>query len=167
MNLCTGQFGPTDLPEEWPDEIAAIEEGWLGCCMGSAERGPRNCTCWQAIYDLTQNPKGVLPVAPSTREEMCHDCAYRPRSPERSGDPNARYGTEDLLTLASGDNPFWCHQGMRRIVGWFHPPTGTYRPEPDQAGYEPPQVDGVPYKADGTPGDKCAGWAKMRERQSA
>jgi hypothetical protein len=95
--------------------------------------------------------------------KMCEDCAYRPNSPERTGADHVA-GSQDFLDriVATGET-FNCHQGMRRIKGWVHEPTGTkWAYEGLEAAYAPPIIDGVPYKADGTPGNICAGWAAKR-----
>jgi hypothetical protein len=41
-------------------------------------------------------------------------------------------------------------------VAYRHPSGAEIPGHP--AGYDPPIVDGVPCKADGTPADLCAGW---------
>lgn len=64
--------------------------------------------------------------------------------------------------MATGE-PFACHQGMRRPVKWVHPSGAEVLGHP--AGYAPPIVDGVPYKADGTPGDLCGGWFLRRVKE--
>jgi hypothetical protein len=119
------------------------------CCLGALDEGPTGCTCWEPIYDLEQSVHA--PTAPETQPKMCHDCAFRANSPER------RDG--DCLP-GPGGAPFWCHQGMRRVIKWRHPlgmelPAGV-------GDYRPPIIDKVPYRADGRPGLKCAGWAAQR-----
>lgn len=52
---------------------------------------------------------------PVTRRLMCDDCAYRPGSPEKSGDPMYRGDATDLEMIAE-TGTFFCHQGLRRIV---------------------------------------------------
>lgn len=126
-----------------------------GCCYGAAEYGPDRCTCWEPIYDQEQEPADRA-ASPGTRSTMCDDCAYRPTSPEAQGDPNYSERPEP------GAGTFWCHQGMRRPVAWRHPAGITV--EATGHFYEPPVLrgpdgEGVPYKADGSPGDRCAGWA--------
>jgi hypothetical protein len=121
------------------------------------------CTCWVPEYDLEQTEPTA--AEPATRLVMCSKCAYKPTSPERSGDPSYELSDSEL---PAGDVPFWCHEGMRKPLRWRHPlgivieATGDY--------YDPPMIlDGaqpVPYKADGTPGDRCAGWAALRRRLS-
>src|SRR4051794_15360348 len=60
-----------------------------GCCDGAANLGPTFCTCWEPVYDTPRQaaPRTGLPT--ETRPLMCGDCAYRPGSPERRGDPTA------------------------------------------------------------------------------
>ncbi len=126
------------------------------CCWGSIIYGPHRCTCWEPVYDLDQQPP--QPDLPTPmRPKMCGDCAYRPKSPERQRDPAAAATPETLDMLVDTGQVFWCHQGMRRPVSWAHPSGVTIPGGP--LNYCPPTVDGRPYKADGTPGDVCAGWA--------
>lgn len=153
---------PVELfPPEW------LEAGLGGCCYGSIN-GPEYCTCWEPVYNLEQ----LEPVAQVTRaecpvrSELCGDCAYRRDSPERTGDD---YVEENLLELAGSDNVFFCHTGMRRPIAYVHP-DGRRLEIPDETrfhNYQPVQIDGVPYKADGTPGEICGGWAKLDRRVRA
>jgi hypothetical protein len=126
------------------------------CCMAAAEDGAEHCTCWEPIFDAEQKPPRTR-MQPKTRAKACHDCAYRQGSPERErGD--------DLEAL---DN-FWCHQGIRRPAAYRHP-DGRVRPVADylaSGDYQPPMLD-VPYRADGRPADRCAGWAAVVERRRA
>jgi len=129
------------------------------CCMGAAVVD--SCTCWEPVYSHKQQaPRTDLEQ--QTRRVMCPGCAYRTDSPEQSDHEDAGADMGDLIDIAvSGE--FACHQGMRRITGWRHP-DGAYYEHPGQyLDYQPPIVDGVPYKADGTPACRCAGWAAMRE----
>jgi len=325
VNLC-GLSVP--IPFDLPD----VGEG--ACCLGAAGMGPERCTCWQPVYDLDQtdpDPTAVKLLAagvqPVTRSAPCHDCAYRPGSPERRGedgyagdqdlldrivqgravfeaihvplhdrsgsitartlidlgdaplaehrwyldstgyavrtqrlgpgkrrklllhreilglslgDPSVDHVSGDKLDnrrtnlrvggqalnlqnrkptaghpwargvsyrkdrrkwqayvkldgkthhlgnfddpraaaetasrfradrmpwsldarLLDGVTPFWCHQGMRKLVAWRHPAGVTVPVTVD--GYGPPGVDGVPYRADGTPAEVCGGWAARR-----
>lgn len=138
--------------------------GGGGCCVGSAVYGPAGCTCWTPEYDLPQQPvdeqarqwlaAGVQPV---TRRRMCADCAYRPDSPEKRGASTHQGDAQFLEDIAARGERFWCHQGMRRPLRWVHPAGAEIRGH--EAAYRPPIVDGVPYRADGTPGELCAGWA--------
>lgn len=133
-----------------------------GCCYGSAEYGPAACTCWDPVYDLDQRPAVLAGI--ETRTEPCADCAYRPDSPERTGDE--RYAHGDVLDeLPGGDTPFWCHQGMRKPVAWKHPCGITVVATTDA--YDPPQITAVgrriPLKANGRPADMCFGWAARAE----
>lgn len=134
------------------------------CCYGASIRGPLGCTCWEPVYDMEQaEPRPEEPAG--TRAKMCEDCAYRPKSPERTGDDRYDGSEEQLLDLAAGAGVFWCHQGIRRPITYRHSTLGI-TVEADGNHYKPPilEVDGegVPFKADGSPGDRCAGWAAMR-----
>ncbi|MES2210933.1 MAG: hypothetical protein V4515_12245 [Chloroflexota bacterium] len=140
------------LPFLTVEDLAA--EAW--CCYGAVDRGPGGCNCWTPIFDLRQR-KVRTDVEPETRASRCHDCAYRPDSPERQRG-------EALEALPN----FWCHQGIRRPKAFRHP-DGRVRPVEDSADYQPPMVAGVPYRASGRPADRCAGWAqvqRLRERQA-
>lgn len=130
-----------------------------GCCLGAAEGGPVGCTCWEPVYDLEQQPVD-REAEPGTRSAMCADCAYRSTSPEAKGDPSYSPRPEH------GDGTFWCHQGMRKPVAWRHPLGITVEATGDF--YDPPihrslsSGEPVPFRADGTPGERCAGWAAHR-----
>jgi len=132
------------------------------CCLGAVTEGPVGCTCWVPEYDLEQREDLAI-AEPATREIMCSTCAYRSTSPERNGDPNYQFSDDELPV---GPTPFWCHQGMRKPLRWRHRLGITIEATGDY--YDPPMrtVDraGIPYKADGTPGDRCAGWAAARRR---
>lgn len=143
----------------WPD----VGNSEVPCCDGSAMFGPGRCTCWEPVYDLEQQPLQRGADA-GTRDTKCVDCAYRPGSPERAGDPAAAADHEALLALARSGQTFWCHQGMRRPSRWRHPTSGV-EIDGSTLNYEPPIADGKPWKADGTPGDLCAGWAAIRARE--
>src|SRR5579871_4574369 len=143
---------------DYPDVTNGIP-----CCMGYAAGGPGHCTCWEPIYDQEQQPFNPEAVVTS-RDSMCHDCAYRKGSPERTGE-DGYAGDEDMLEHAvySG-TPFWCHQGVRKIVAYRHP-TGAEIPAHAAAyGWLIKTINGraTPLKADGTPADICGGWCKKR-----
>jgi hypothetical protein len=156
-----------------PSEALRVLSRLTSCCEGAAYDGPTACTCWEAEYDAEQVPPDEA-AEPVTRAEMCADCAFRPDSPERSGDDRYEHSDGDLAGL----DHFWCHQGMRKPARWRHPLGITV--EADVDAYNPPrrvrEVDGervaVPYKANGSPGDRCGGfdaWKRLRlaERESA
>lgn len=125
------------------------------CCTGASMGGPRSCTCWTQVYDIEQADPKIETTVVETRETCCDDCAYRNGSPERE-----REYTDELVDIAGDGSRFFCHKGMRRVVAWRHP---NGRELPAGAGdYAPPVVDGVAYRADGTPADLCAGWAAHR-----
>ncbi|MCI0582605.1 MAG: hypothetical protein L0227_06865 [Chloroflexi bacterium] len=126
------------------------------CCLAAAEDGPAACTCWEPIFDARQL-KPRTRIAPETRSKACVDCAYRVGSPERERG-------EALEELPN----FWCHQGIRRPAAFRHP-DGRVRPVPGYAespDYRPPMIAGVPYRADGRPADRCAGWAGVQAGRS-
>lgn len=150
MNLCTGRIAPP-IPKEWEDD-----PDLLGCCIGAAMGGPDHCTCWEPVYDLEQQPPRTAELD-EAREKLCGDCAYRKDSPEMQDE----HDRERLLDLPNGGNPFWCHQGIRRPREYRHPSGKVIAGLLDD--YRPPQIDNRPYKADGSPADVCAGWAKRRE----
>lgn len=133
------------------------------CCMGAAVYGMPRCTCWEPVYDLEQQPlenDGIPPSNIPTRSKCCGDCAYRQGSPERED------GQGDFLDdlAVGGRGEFWCHQGVRRVIAWRHP---DGREVPAAEGdYRPPETPGprpAIWKADGTIGERCAGWAATRK----
>lgn len=138
--------------------IEMPDAGRGACCDGSAFMGAQYCTCWTPVYDMPQQP--VTRGEKGLRGELCHDCAYKPGSPERQGDPRYTGDGELLDGLVETGTSFFCHQGIRRIVKLAHPSGAEVEVPPGD--YRPPIVDGVPYKADGTPGELCAGWAARR-----
>jgi hypothetical protein len=124
------------------------------CCADAAHDGPSACSCWEMEFDVDQAPVDRT-LEPGTRTSMCTDCAYR---------VPADFGGHGSLT-----DPFWCHQGMRKPVRYRHPAGIIVEARADH--YKPPLVqrdDGlvIPYKADGTPGDRCAGWVSWRLAES-
>jgi hypothetical protein len=125
------------------------------CCYGAALYGPHRCNCWTPVYDVEQAE--LQPGIPTVRERMCPDCAYRPDSPERRGDADVANDADQLESLASSGTPFWCHDGIRRPVLLRHP-SGIEIPG-HAAAYDPPQLAGMPFRADGRPALLCAGWA--------
>jgi hypothetical protein len=151
------------------DRFPPVGDG--NCCWGALVRGPESCLCWQPVYDLNQQAPDATAVTllragiePTTRTTMCGDCAYRPNSPEKNSDPTYNGDPEFLERIARDAERFWCHQGMRRPLKWVHP-SGQEIPGSDAA-YDPPKakVDNgfVPFKADGTPAELCAGWDARR-----
>ncbi|TCO57166.1 hypothetical protein [Actinocrispum wychmicini] len=163
VHMAAFACGPgADLADGFPD----VSDG---CCLGRVEDGPASCTCWRPVYDLEQQPidehaRQLLAdgIQPNTRTQMCGDCAYRPHSPEMSGDPTYAGDADHLEQLARDAWRFWCHQGMRIPVKWVHP---TGAEVPGHAGsYQPPMDTrlGVPFRADGTPAELCAGWDARR-----
>ncbi|HEY0641266.1 MAG TPA: hypothetical protein VGD67_26860 [Pseudonocardiaceae bacterium] len=158
------------------DTPALPDAGDGYCCLGAVMRGPDGCTCWTDVHDRDQaepDPTAVqllaAGVTPSVRPQMCGDCAYRPGSPERTGDDRFRGDAELLEDLAADGTRFWCHDGMRRRLGRTftvagHPAMSVPSGPGD---YAPPIVDAVPYRADGQPGLLCAGWDARRRALTA
>lgn len=135
-----------------------------GCCWAADVFGPGYCTCWRTQYDAEQAElqPGVRFVRPGG---MCGDCAYRPGSPEKEGDPGYRGDAGHLEQWAADATPFHCHDGLRRVVEHRHPSGATVPGAPGD--YDPPIVDGVPYRANGEPGYLCAGWDARRRALAA
>lgn len=55
--------------------------------------------------------------------------------------------------------PFFCHDSMRRPVRWRHPDGRTI--DGSTSDWQPPIVNGVPYRLDGRAGSLCAGWSAI------
>lgn len=108
-------------------------------------------------YRTVTSLNGLRRAKPATRTKCCDDCAYRNGSPERAEED----GTDELLAHAmTPGQEFWCHQGCRRVVAFRHP-DGRELPAGD-GDYRPPvgpEDRPIVWKADGTPGERCAGWA--------
>ena len=145
---CGGIYGDLVMP----DPVSGA------CCEGSAFGGPQYCTCWAPVFDLEQ--QDVRRGERGQRDALCADCAYRPGSPERSGDERYKGDAGFLDRIVETGEPFHCHQGIRRAVRLVHPSGAEVEVPPGD--YQPPVVAGVPYKADGSPGELCAGWAARR-----
>jgi hypothetical protein len=138
-----------------PDNRDEYDDDEAPCCMSGAMHGPRACTCWQPVYDREQaEPK--LKLQPASRTKCCADCAYLNGSPEKLAGRG-----EELDDIAGDGSRFSCHQGMRRVLVYRHPNGREIAADP--AEYQPPIVGLVPFKADGTPADLCAGWAARRK----
>ncbi len=138
----------------WEPELAHTSDEWVPCCYGAID-GPRYCTCWEPIYNLPQCETLVGPSFSSRRRALCHDCAYRTNSPERR-DPSSSDLIEDL---AWSGEPFFCHQGMRKVVRWEHPDGRIHVPTSDD--YHPLILDRVPLRADGRAAQLCEGWRRL------
>ena len=156
-----------------------VPPGWEGppdgvpCCMGSACNGWHACTCWEPIYLPAEQAYPLPRQVPAVMPSMCADCAYRPGSPERRGSPDAMVDSEKLDDLAISRSPFWCHDGLRYVAALRHASTGElWHAESAEDGravahYDPPIIDGRPYRADGTIGALCAGWDARRRAWAA
>ena len=145
--------GRSDFPD--------LGEATMGCCYGSAIRGPEHCTCWRPEYNVEQqSPKTEL--EPVERKDMCHDCAYRFGSPERA----EGFEEEWLLDLPASGQRFFCHDNMVRIVRYRHPSGAVIDAKPGE--YDAPKIGDCAFQADGTPALLCGGWAARKrviERQ--
>lgn len=137
-------------------ELPDAGEG--ACCAGAAMFGPQRCTCWEPVFNLEQQEPG--PGFMSARSEMCIDCAFRAGSPERRGEDGYAGDAESLDAMVAAGSPFACRQGMRKPLRYRHPSGAEVAAHP--AAYEPPVIEGVAYKADGTPADLCGGWTLRR-----
>jgi hypothetical protein len=151
--------GLSDIPPDLPDAGQGM------CCYGAAIYGPERCTCWVPVYDLEQQE--VRPGLPLPRipVKMCDACAYRPNSPERRGEDGYKGDAEELDRMVATGELFVCHVGIRKPILWRHPSGAEVPGHP--AGYDPPIVDSIPYKADGTPADICSGWLLRRAKESS
>lgn len=159
MTFLCGTFG-----KDRPDAGGGL------CCIGAAMRGPESCTCWAAVYDMDQ--VAPVPAEPTVRVKPCEDCAYNTDSPEKRGDETVDGDAGQLDAIVRRGERFFCHQGIRRPLRFEHRPEDCapgdrlipHATVPgDEADYSPPIRSGVPYKADGSPADVCAGWAARRE----
>lgn len=166
--ICGGGPNAPTADGKWPDP--GLEEP---CCESSAYDGPGACTCWEPIYNTKQQKPDETAVklldagvTPTVRPSMCGDCAYRPGSPEKSGDPTYSGSADFLEGIAERGERFWCHDGNLIAVTWRHPKTGMEIPGHPGA-YCPPIVKAVPYKADGSPSFLCAGWDARRRALAA
>lgn len=143
----------------WPD----VGNAEVPCCMAAVNLGHQWCTCWEPVFDVEQAAP-VTELTPGCQPTMCGDCAYRPKSPERQGDPDAASHTDDLMHLVVTGTAFWCHEGIRRPTHWRHPSGATVPGAPND--YKPEIVNRVPYQADGTPALLCGGWAALRRKHA-
>lgn len=111
-------------------------------CIGCAVNGAPACTC-----DTLTPAQHQLCLADAREAErkrrgrMCHDCAFRPGSPE----------WERRAEIGDDPFPFRCHQGMPI----------------DFRGREPASEDEHDYKPRKHVYDYpiCAGWKKWREKR--
>lgn len=149
----------------WAQAHPGAEDPDPGCCWGNTLDPEGGCTCWVPVYEVEQAPPRPVtgPDDLATQPAMCGDCAYRKDSPERA----TAYEEEVLLELPELGTPFWCHEGMRRPAYWQHP--DGRRVEGDPANWTPPIIGNIPYRADGSPGLLCHGWATraVRVRQAS
>lgn len=140
------------------------------CCEVAVHQRAERCPCWVPVYSGKQAPP--RPGLCDTRAERCADCACRPDSPEaqsyRDGvDRGMASSLDGVFDLAQRATPFFCHEGMRRIRGWYHPRSGRWLPQDSAHDYAPPMVGGVPFRRDGRPALVCAGWDSIRRALDA
>lgn len=129
------------------------------CCDGGVYSDGEACTRWEAILRPEPAEQGGQAGPSPLRRLLCHDCAYRPDSPERTA-------SDGDLPDSYLDRPFYCHDGMPRAVGYTHPdlPGLCLRADAFESlsgDYQPLIVGGRPVRADGRPGIICAGWAAV------
>jgi hypothetical protein len=94
---------------------------------------------------------------------MCSDCAFRPGSPERSGDQRFDLsGPGEIEDLVYSGASFACHVGMRQTVRLEHPTGAVVESGP--GGYSPAKTATRSWKADGSPAELCAGLAQARAK---
>ena len=159
LGLVAHCYSGSAVARQWTAEHPDVE---IGCCAGSAAGGMDYCTCWEPVYECEQAAPDVAALDGQTIDTLpaqaspCHDCAFRPGSPELS----TEFEAETLRDLAAREEPFWCHRGMRRPVNYVHPELGEMPGDPDD--WQPPQVGHVAFQADGTPALLCAGWKAQR-----
>lgn len=127
------------------------------CCWESIDSNGKECSCWEPI--VWPEPTRKLQRGPAAiRPSMCGDCAYRPGSPERAAE-----GGEQLD--AAPWDPFHCHDGMPKVVGFTHPkvPDVSFLAYwvGDRDDYKPLQAGGRAWKADGSPAVLCGGWGAV------
>lgn len=157
-HLCGGRVAPLGV------SFPVVDDGM--CCYQAAENGPDYCTCWRELYTLEQAPirRDLIPQS-MTPLAMCGDCAYRPGSPEKANDEHVRADADQLEQCVTSGEPFWCHTGMRRVIGYRHEPTGQEILIDDPAAFRPAMdANNVPYQADGTPAHPCSGWLLRRAK---
>lgn len=162
--MITFMCGPLRLPKGIPDLSSDADP----CCEGRALHGPRGCTCWVEVFSLPgQADPRPGPPGPPVPLRPCGDCAYGHDSPEKRGEPGYAADAGDLERLAAERIPFYCHAGVRYLIGYVHPESGRSW-SPQLGDYRPPVIAGVPYQADGQPAVLCAGWllrAAVLDRQ--
>lgn len=109
-------------------------------CIGAAARGEQGCTCG---LHPGQHDEAVLVAWAHFHErggKACHDCAFRRGSPEMQNGI--------AMSIAEGDQAFYCHQGMPVDGRGCDAELGEFRPD-DPRRYPP-----------------CAGLAAIRRRSS-
>lgn len=97
---------------------------------------------------------------------MCHDCAYRKGSPEQTGQEGYSGTQEELDSIVTEGQKFYCHQGVRKILYYRHPTGMTVEAHPADYDWRMIEKEGrrFPIKADGSAADICGGWCKRRSK---
>jgi hypothetical protein len=111
------------------------------------------------VFEVEQQPLREGPA--HQRDRMCATCAYRPGSPERTDDPQAGANEDDLRDLIHNGGTFHCHEGLRRPIGYRHPPSGQVVAA-SPLDWQPPVVKGRAFQVDGQPAQLCAGLCAAR-----
>lgn len=147
MSLTLHSLGP-DLPAPDPE---------VPCCETAAYSNGKACSCWEPIFSAP-TPPVLLEGPQAPRPKMCHDCAYRPGSPERT-----EVDGEQLEAPLS--QPFQCHDGMPKLLGWTHPELPgaclVAAAIGDRDSFGPVIRGAQSWRADGTPALMCAGWVAV------
>lgn len=152
-----------------PDGVVLPDAGRGECCEDAAEDGPQACTCWDYVYDAerSRDLRRYDVPTPASPPVMCSDCAFRPGSPEKADDPHVVASSYQLLRCVSLGQPFWCHDGMPKVIGFRHP-SGAYVPFDDDGAFSPRIVKSddaaTPFRADGRPAVLCSGWWLQRKK---
>lgn len=136
------------------------------CCWTAVQTEGTDCSCWEPIYSATPT-RDVQAGPPAVRDSMCHDCAYRPGSPERTEQGGGQLDVDRR-------RPFVCHQGMPVLLGYTVPSwqgndgvwqTGAFcvvaRLVHDRDNFGPITRGPTAWKTDGTLADVCGGWASV------
>lgn len=148
------------------------------CCYGAAVLG--RCTCWAPAYDCQQvSPAHVAKAPVTVRAAMCRDCPAWFESESRleyhaangpdeldplnwiDEPPDCETAYEKMVWLAFSrrGRPFYCFEGVRRVIGAVHPDGGFVQCAPRHA----PTFNhyGQRVRADGEVTPVCAGYAAL------
>lgn len=97
--------GGPRIPLTAEQAAALAPDGWW-CCWPTVlgDGDPRECTCWEPVYDLDQADELATDLEPTTRETRCVDCAFRPESADRDEFPEQADHGQAVL-VPPGDAP--------------------------------------------------------------